>query len=134
MLLITALFLILTEAVYEALYDSGHKTTSGIIEFVYRAIVTVMVLSYVGMCYIDFSARDYPSFWYMIGGYVLLRFALFDISYNLIRGLSPFYIGSTKLIDKAWKWFFIWSGIPVVHFFAMFKFIALCIGVAWLLK
>lgn len=84
---------------------------------------------------IDSPFANYElSLFKLISGYVLLRFALFDATYNLTRGLPLFYVGETKIYDKVWKAFFRWSGISVEHFLFMAKLIALLISVSWLLN
>lgn len=132
MLLLASILLILLEAIPEGLADRGLKTIAGVIEFVYRAMVTLIVFAWL----IGFHLFhvEYENLFYIIGGYLLLRFAIFDVVYNLIRGLSIFYIGTTKLYDKVWQWFFKVTGFPKDQFFSMVKFIAILIGVTWLLK
>jgi hypothetical protein len=100
-----------------------------VLEFIYRALITLAVFAWI--CGIDIHYL-HISYWYIIGGYLLTRFALFDYAYNLAKGNPLFYIGNTKLYDKVWGWFFRWSGIPPEHFLGMFRLIALCIGVSWL--
>jgi hypothetical protein len=130
MILLAALFLILFEAIPEALVLKGHKTVAGVIEFIYRAVVTIILFGWLmGLC---FSHYGY-SVYYTIGGYLLLRFALFDVIYNLIAGLPIFYIGCTKLSDKLWQKFFNWSHFPVVAFLGVLKFICLVIGFTFLM-
>jgi hypothetical protein len=41
--LLIALFLIIAEAIYEGLYDDGHKLIAGMLEFVYKALITLAV-------------------------------------------------------------------------------------------
>lgn len=131
MIFLIVLFLIIAEAISEALYDKGTKTLSGVFEFILRAATTLVVLFW--LFGIDSPFGYELSLFKLIGGYVLLRFALFDVTYNLVRGLPVFYVGETKLYDKLWRKFFYWSGIDCQHFLAMFKFIALLISVTWLL-
>lgn len=126
--LLLALFLIVFEAVYEAIKD---KTLAGVIEFIYRAVLTVMAFMWMsGMAYPTLLESNLL---YTLGGYLLLRFAIFDAIYNLMSGLPVFFIGTTKLFDKAWRWFFSKTGIPHEHFLALLKFICLLIGITWLL-
>jgi len=44
--LIVALFLIIFEAVSEGLYDRQKKTIAGVIEFIYRAVVTLIIFAW----------------------------------------------------------------------------------------
>jgi len=129
MILVIFLVLIITEAVYEALKLRGKDTLSGVIEFFNRALTIVLLSLFMAGWSWDLK-NDGAG--YVIGGYVLLRFALFDVLYNLTAGLSLFYIGETKIYDKLWRKFFEWTRFPEGHFLWMFKFIALLISIVWL--
>lgn len=129
MLLLICLFLIISEAVYEALYDEGKKTISGLIEFFYKAVVTVMALLWLSGQY-NLHLPVIP-FWKVLLGFLFLRFALFDAVYNLMRRLPLFYVGSSKVYDKLWGWFFRLTKFPKEHFLAMLKFIFLLIGISY---
>lgn len=131
MIFLIVLFLIVLEAVSEGLYDNGSKTLSGVFEFILRVVTMLVVLFWLYGINSPFI-YELPL-WQLIGGYVLLRFALFDAVYNLIRCLPVFYIGSTKIYDKLWRKFFSWSGISSEHLLFMAKLIALLISVSWLL-
>lgn len=138
MLLLVCLFLILFEAVYESLYergknfavDKGRSTIlliSGLIEFIYRAVITLIIILGITIC-------DPQTYFYPIAGCLLLRFALFDVIYNLIRGLDVFYFGKTKLWDRTWNWFFTRTGVNKPHFLFMFKLLSLLIGISFCFK
>jgi hypothetical protein len=130
-LLIASLFLILFEAIHEGLALKGHKTIAGVIEGFYLVVVSTIVLLWVaGIVVFGISAIPFIR---IIAGFVLLRFAVFDIVFNAFAGLPLFFIGTTKLIDKFWQWFFGITKFPVTHFFFMVKLIALCIGLSFLL-
>lgn len=104
MILIICLFLIIFEAISEAFYDNGSKTLSGVFEFILRSATTIVVLFW--LFGIDSPFGYELSLFKLIGGYVLLRFAIFDVAYNLVRRLPIFYVGETKIYDKVWKAFF----------------------------
>lgn len=136
--LLIALFLILFEASAEGLSLAGHKGLAGVIEFIFLAVVTFVMFSYTTGAYRIFTRRNtvlslQPPIVRIIGGYVLLRFAIFDAIHNVCAGLPMFYIGKTKWSDQIWQWFFSVSGIATDHFLFMFKLIALLIGVSWLM-
>jgi len=136
--LLIALFLILFESVPEGLRLAGHKGIAGGIEFIFLAVVTFMMFSYTTGAYRIFTRRNtvlslQPNILTVLGGYVLLRFAIFDVIHNWCAGLPLFFIGNTKWYDQIWQWFFAWSGIAADHFLFMFKLIALLIGVSWLM-
>jgi glucan phosphoethanolaminetransferase (alkaline phosphatase superfamily) len=129
--LLLALFLIIFEAIPESLYDNRKKSFSGVIEFIYRAGVAIGLFMWV--VGISFQPRGL-NIYVILAGYLLLRFSIFDYIYNIIRGLSPFYLGDTKYYDKFWTWFFRITKFPKEHFFAFVKFILMIIGVVWLIR
>lgn len=130
MIALTAILLILFEAIPEALAMKGHKAIAGMIEFIYRAVVTAAIFAWL----LGYSIGMYGNnIYYVIGGYVLIRFAVFDIVYNKVAGLDWFFIGTTKLSDKFWQWFFKKTNFPVGLFLGMLKFICLLIGLTWLI-
>lgn len=130
MILLTALFLIIFKASSDGLATKGHKTIAGVIDFIYTSIVTMIVFAWImGMILFNYG----HSFAFIIGGFLLLRFALFDIIFNLFVGENIFFIGSTKLFDKIWQKFFDWTHFPSGYFLGMLKFISLLISVTWLL-
>ena len=131
--LIAALFLIVFEMVPEGLALSDHKTIAGVFEFVYLTGVTLAVFALFNGQLHSYFPRG-CNFVRILIGYILVRFALADPIFNLCAGLDWYFVGSTKLYDKIWLWFFT-SGIPPNHFFFMFKFlIALPIGTSLLLR
>jgi hypothetical protein len=130
-LLFLALFLIVFEQIPDGLELAGHKTIAGIITFLYSAGITLGLYAWL------LGVRRYeyrPVVLRVVLGYVLVRFAIADLVFNISAGLPLFYIGTTKLYDKIWQAFFAWSHIPEAHFLWMFKLIALLIGVTWLVK
>lgn len=95
-----ALFIIVFEAVPEALRDIGKKTFAGSFEFFYRIYVPAMTFLWMTEVSAFFHSRE-QSIWVLLIGYVLLRYGLFNIIYNAVRGDVPlFYIGTTKRFDK----------------------------------
>ena len=129
MILVIFLVLIITEAVYEALKLRGKDTLSGVIEFFNRAL-TIVLLSLFMAGWVLSLKND--GLFYIFGGYVLLRFAIFDFVFNITAKLPLFYIGSTKIYDILCQKFFEWTKFPKEHFLWMFKFIALLISIVWL--
>lgn len=131
--LLVALFLILFEAIPEGFADRGWKTLGGVLEFIKIAVITVFIFGTINGYFI-YYVPNVNTMFYLIGGYLLLRFAIFDFAYNISRGVELFYIGTTKLFDKFWQWFFNLTKFPPAHFFFMTKLIAAAIGITWLLK
>lgn len=133
MYLLIALSLILFKAIPDAVYDRGYKTLSKYLRFWYDAgFYFVMFLFLTNHYHYNNGTVD-PNFWYVLTGALLLRWALFDLVYNLLKKNPIFYVGTTDPIDRLFGWFFRKTGIASEHFLAMFKFIALCIGVTFLL-
>ena len=129
--LIASLFLIIFEAVSEGLYDRQKKTIAGVIEFIYRAVVTLIIFAWLtNYWHIDTATTDY---WVTVIGYVMLRFAIFDVIYSLARGNTGiFYIGNTKLYERALVWL-IDKGKVSYSLIIFAKFIALVWGISWLM-
>ena len=121
--LILALFLIVFEACSEGLHTGGHYLASEIVEVVYLSGITLIAFAWMNRTP-WFTILPLMSFWKVLIGYLLLRFALFDIIWNISAGQDLFFYGTTKLYDRvmtelgSWGWFL--------------KFIALIWGIAWL--
>lgn len=124
--LLLALFLIIFEAVFEGLKTSGFHITSEVVELVYLVVVTLVSFGWLNkVSYLHEEPRT-ESFFKVIIGYVLVRFALFDMIWNISAGQDLFYYGTTKLYDK------IMTQLGAFTF--ILKFTALIWGVAWLTK
>lgn len=125
--LFVALFLIVFEAVPEGLALGGHKTIAGVFEFVFLAGITLTVFGFFTKQCTCFKWITYnENYWYLVIGYVLLRFALFDIVYNISAVQPVFFIGTTKLFDIIMTKLgaFVW----------VLKLLAFVWGTAWLLE
>lgn len=114
--LLVALFLIVFEAVPEGLALDGHKMIAGILEAVKLIGITLTVYAYFTVSYPEKPySRWYLTFnggyWWLIAGYFLLRFGIFDIIFNLSAGQEMFFRGTTKVYDilmtklGSWGWF-----------------------------
>jgi len=71
--------------------------------------------------------------WYYIAMYILARFAVFDLVYNLTVGHSWYYIGDSSIYDKGIKWFAKVARAPISYVVGVPKFIALVWFAAWAL-
>lgn len=129
--LLLSLFLILFKAVPDALADRNMKPLAGVLSFIYHAVITILIFGLLTSV-IPPIAIDY-SLYYLLGGFLLLRFAIFSPIYNIVRGNPLFFIGTTKLYDRFGRWFFARTRIPKEHFLVMLKFISLLIGITWLI-
>jgi hypothetical protein len=125
-----ALFLILFEAIPEGLADAGHKRLAGLLEFTYRAVITVVIFSCICGVVIPIAS---DKLGYGLLGYIFLRFAVFDYIYNLSAGQRLDYIGVTKIWDRTLVRFMTVGRVQfnLLHFL---RFIFLVIGITFLLK
>ena len=100
MILITALIIILTEAIGEGLLK---RLKSPVNEIIFDAWVQwVIALMMFGIWFvwaIHFDGYYVPT-WKMITGFILVRFAIFDVTINLAWGQKWDYYGTTKLYDR----------------------------------
>lgn len=55
--------------------------------------------------------KYYVPVWKLIAGFIFVRFLVFDVVWNLVRGVRWNYYGTTKLYDRimaslgSWGWF-----------------------------
>ena len=68
---------------------------------------------------------------YYVFMYVLARFALFDLIYNIAAGHSWWYIGDSSIYDKAIRWFAKTARAPIAYVVAVPKIMSLVWFVAW---
>jgi len=108
------IILVVLDALKDSLYDRGAKTVSGVIDLVYLSVM---------ICGVVLMHGD----WLWIVIYVCLRWSIFDVIYNLIRGLPIFYIGTTKPIGMVVRRVFHENA---VHFLFITKLAALVSGTA----
>jgi hypothetical protein len=129
--LLIVTLLIALEASHEGFADRGEKLLGGLLEFAYIAFfTTIIILWSTGGSW----AGNTVGFNNMIIGYLLIRYALFDVIYNAARGVNIFFIGTTKLYDRLWKRFLDWTKFPDIHFLLWTKFLCLLIGLSLLLN
>jgi len=138
MILITAISLILLKAISDGMllrkyrsefWLSNYKAISSLLMSLLLAITILLSFA----CLTGISFRYGDNYWFAIGGFLLMKFALFDIVHNWIAGLPINYIGKTKFWDRAWQWFFKKTRFPVGLFFGMVKLICFLIALTWLL-
>ena len=110
--------LICGEAVYEAAYDEGYKLYSGFIEFIVKGFFIIIFVYF--LCP---EQNQMPESFYandplrLFIAYISFRYALFDLTYNGFRGIRPlWFIGSTKMFDRFFRWFFEKTKFPQRHF------------------
>jgi len=125
-ILILALFFIVFEAVHEGLKIRKKHITSGVIEFIYLAVVILSLFAWVMGIRFPYYIDSAP-YLKVIGGYLLLRFALFDLIWNISADQRWFYLGRTKLYDR------FLSKVPT-GFIWFIKVICIPLALAWLLN
>lgn len=110
--LLVALFLIVLEAVPEGLALGGHKMIAGIIEAVKLVGIAVVIYAFfAGFSYTHANMHTVVEYLFLLAGYFLLRFGIFDIIFNISAGQELFFRGTTKLYDiimgrlGTWGWF-----------------------------
>lgn len=119
--LLLALFLIIFEAVFEGLKIADYHIASEIVEAIFLCGITFGLFAWIN----NVKAFSYQPIVKILIGYVLLRFGIFDVIWNIAAGQDWNYYGITKLYDKimtalgSWGW--------------MMKAIAAFWGVAWLM-
>jgi uncharacterized membrane protein len=125
-LLLLALFLIVFEAVYEGLKSRGKHIFSEMIEFVYRGVIVIGLFAF-ALGY-QFPFYVVPvSLIKMVAAYILMRFGIFDVIWNISAGKEWNYIGLTKLYDRTLQ------KIPGSVLYPV-KFICLVVGIVWFLN
>ncbi len=119
--LLLAFFLIVLEAVYEGLKIADHHIASEIVEFIYLTGITLGLFAWIN----GQKQFSYKPILRILIGYILLRFAIFDLIWNLAADQRWNYYGITKLYDRVM--------LELGGFGWMIKAIAGFWGIAWLL-
>ena len=108
MVILTALFFILLEAITEALIKKRYPD-SFIFEWWVQWILAFALFVGWFIWALNFDKYYVPTL-KLILGFIFVRFAIFDIAYNLTSGLKWNYYGTTKLYDRimvrlgGWGW------------------------------
>ena len=133
MYLLISFYLIFSELFAEAFKLKGKHIASAIIEWFYRAFVTVIVFAYTTETTIGhWQFNNSDNFWKLIIGFLFVRFAIFDPLYNIMIGEKINYVGFTKLWDKLLRIFFKKIRLAPEHFLFI-RFIFFVWGVLWLI-
>ena len=109
MILLFTIFFILFEAISEALIKKRYPDSFIFKWWVQWIIAFALFLGWFIWAF-NFDKYYVPT-WKLITGFVFVRFAIFDIAYNLTSGLKWNYYGNTKLYDRImakladWGWF-----------------------------
>jgi len=99
-LIITVIVAILLGAAGDGLYDDGKKFWGKLLKDLEVLVLLAfpLVLSYYWLR--EMRIDIVGAYFYFFGGYVCVRFALFSYMYNLSRGLTFDFIGSTGWFDR----------------------------------
>jgi hypothetical protein len=133
MLLLAALFLIIFKAVTDGFEIRGFKSLAGVIEFIYLAVITIAFFAWTLNIVFPFVNVPEVPLWKTILGFIFLRFAIFDLFWNISAGTKLFYIGKRKYFDQFWLWL-ISKGRVAIGLIWFLRFILFCISLAWLLN
>lgn len=98
MLLITALIFILTEAIGEGLLKRFNEAEE-IFDLWIQWVIALLFFGVWLVIALQFNEYFVPVVKLIIG-FVFVRFAIFDIAWNLSRGVEWNYYGTTKLYDR----------------------------------
>jgi hypothetical protein len=90
---------ILSDAIGDASLDTGDKMNGHL--FASLSILLLLLLLAIG------REVTIGQWIWLVVGYVFIRFAIFDLTYNAIADLPWYYIGSTSLYDKVMS---LWGG------------------------
>ena len=109
--LLLALFFISFEAISEALIKKHCPKLSEVIFKWWMQKITAIVLFVIWFIIAFNFDKYYIPVWKLIAGFVFVRFMIFDVIWNLVRGVKWNYYGTTKLYDRimsqlgSWGWF-----------------------------
>ncbi|MDX9826071.1 MAG: hypothetical protein RBU26_14190 [Sphaerochaeta sp.] len=129
MILLTALIFILSEAIAEGLVKRNYPAVSDILFKWWVQILTAGALFLIWLLLAVKIDEYYPVIKLIIG-YILFRYALFDVIFNVSAGLGINYIGSKKTYDKILSWIRDMWGIGTIWFT---RAIALFWAISWLI-
>jgi len=107
MILLYAILFICFEAIGEALIKRRHPES-----FIFNsALQWIISISLFVIWFLIAYNFDYVETWKLITGFVFVRFLVFDVVWNLVRGVAWNYYGTTKWYDRilvklgSWGWF-----------------------------
>lgn len=98
MILLLTLFLIVFEAIGEALIKKHCPKLSLIIFKWWLQWIIAIGLFLVWLVIV--LNLNYVPVWKLIIGFVFVRFLVFDVVWNIVRGVKWNYYGTTKLYDR----------------------------------
>lgn len=99
MLLFTAILFICFEAIGEGFAKRFNFADDFIFDAWTQWVISLLLFGVWFIVSIHFDGYYIPI-WKMITGFVFVRFAIFDVTWNLARGIRWNYYGTTKLYDR----------------------------------
>ena len=109
MILFFAILFILFEAIGEGLLKR-YSLADFIFKWWLQWIIAIILFGVWFVIALNFNGYYVPT-WKLITGFIFVRFAIFDVTWNLARGVKWNYYGTTKLYDRImfalgeWGWF-----------------------------
>ena len=109
MLLFTAILFIAFEAIAEGLAKRFNFADDFLFDAWVQWVIALLLFGVWFIVSIHFDGYFVPV-WKIVTGFVFIRFAIFDVLWNLSRGVEWNYYGTTKLYDRVmyelgeWGW------------------------------
>lgn len=95
-IILTTIILFLLEAVLDTFDFVGRKKAAKPLQvFTFLAYYSTSIIVQNKLS----SSPDLIDYFWQLGYYILARAALFDLFFNLLNRLAPFYIGNTGIVD-----------------------------------
>ncbi len=141
-LLLLPVFIIIDAAfdAYEYNYRRYNSSKSLFFNFKVLLLISSITLGYIigkmsTIVYLSqFSINELYYLIRLCSAYLLMRFAIFNIIFNLLTGLDWYYIGVTKILDRFQNWITQITKFPSIHFWTMFRLVCLLISIGLILN
>jgi len=99
MILLYAILTIFFEAITEGLLKRFNKAQWLFNNYVQAVIAVGLFIVWLFVFALPFDGYYVPTI-KLITGFIFVRFAIFDVTWNLARGVKINYYGTTKLYDR----------------------------------
>jgi hypothetical protein len=120
-MILSLIFSIVGEALYEGLYDNKRKNFSKLVQLVWIAN-----FFFIGW-YFPLHGYPFMNLVWVVASYSAFRYAFLSFTYNKVRHLPLFYYGKTSLSDRIMR---------TVHpsMIAFTTLIAILCGIFWIIN
>lgn len=98
-MLLSAIIFILFEAVTEGLLKRFNKADWLFVNWVQWLTAFALFASWFVLVALPFDNYSVPI-WKQVLGFIFVRFLIFDVVWNIVRGVRWNYYGTTKLYDR----------------------------------